>query len=108
MDARDYGCAQALPDRRWWLTKKASAFWKMLKRQTYLHVYCRHLYQPHMRYLHKRGRHWWTFYNIVSPEGGQPFHRCEWCGAMKHESRGRPPRQWPTERAPGGNGIKQA
>jgi hypothetical protein len=76
---QDLACA-APPDRRWWITKKASATWKEVRWQTYLNVYCRFIYWPHMRLLHRHGRHWFTH---LRPMGGPEQEWCQWCGERR-------------------------
>lgn len=70
-------------DPRSRLRRGAEATWKETKWQTYL-LYCRFIYRHHMRFIHRRGRHRWTHYNLID---GPKFDKCNWCGAILKEKR---------------------
>lgn len=52
---------------------------KHLLRWVDLNIYCRRLYQPHMKIIHYFGWHWFTF---IRPIDEQPMLRCNWCGEL--------------------------
>lgn len=71
-----HACGQERQDPRSRLRRRLGAAWGRVKFQTYL-LYCRTLYRPHMRWLHRRGKHWHT---KLHPMGGPEMHWCQWCG----------------------------
>lgn len=73
----DLRCAQSLPDRQPLLLRKVRTAWKQIKWQTYL-LYCRTLYRPHMRLIHRWGWHWYTHLPFI--DGGTERLWCQWCG----------------------------
>jgi hypothetical protein len=79
-DDQGQGQAQAQIDPRSRLRISMETFWKEIKWQVYL-LYGRWVYQHHMRWLHRRGKHWWKHYALID---GPEFDKCEWCGAMQN------------------------
>ncbi len=70
------GQAQAQRLGRWARIKRTVTHYKQRGLfQLYL-LYCRTLYRPHMRWLHWRGKHWYTHLRFAEP---QQFW-CQWCG----------------------------
>jgi hypothetical protein len=69
-------CGQAQAEKRSILRRACSVAWTEVKWRTYL-LYCRTLYRPHMRLLHRFGKHW---HKKLHPLGGPEMHWCEWCG----------------------------
>lgn len=76
-----YQQAQAQRDPRSPLRRKLDAAWKAVRWQTYL-LYCRTLYRPHMRLIHRFGWHWWTPVRI-HPQLNHDW--CQWCGERRQQ-----------------------
>lgn len=57
------------------MTETTKKLWRWID----LNIYCRRLYQPHMKIIHYFGFHWFT---RLWPIDGQPMLRCSWCGEM--------------------------
>lgn len=83
LDPRDE-CAKAKRDDRSWATKKWQAFAKEVRWRTYL-LYCSTLYRPHMRLIHRYGKHWFT---RLHPIDGPRMDWCQWCGERRMLSGG--------------------
>ena len=63
-------------------------------RWIFLNIYCRHIYQPHMKIIHHFGWHWFT--KLMHIQGGQPQWWCQWCGEkhiIYHRGLSEPPYQ---------------
>lgn len=53
-----------------------------------LFVYYRYLYRAHMRFLHRRGKHWFTRMHM---EDGRQQDWCQWCGERRfYDQKGDP------------------
>ena len=72
----DEGQAVTQRDPRSSLRRRFDEAWAAVKWHTYL-LYCRTLYRPHMRLIHRFGWHWHT---RLHPMGGPPMRWCQWCG----------------------------
>lgn len=64
------------------LRRRLRRYRRALTWPIYLHVYCRFLYRPHMRLIHRFGRHWMKRLGPFHP-GDSVFYRCDWCGEHK-------------------------
>ena len=69
-------CGQAMRDPRSRLRRRLDAVWPAIKFRLRL-LYAATLYRPHMRWLHRRGKHWHT---RMRPLGGPEMDWCQWCG----------------------------
>jgi hypothetical protein len=79
MNNETMSSAVGIPDKR---PHPARWLWRLVGRIRYwmfLNVWCRHLYRPTMRVMHRFNLHY-APPSPMNPRFGEQHHWCQWCG----------------------------